>query len=108
MLLAVIIAIVVRRKKAQQKIYEVPVEPTPPNLENPMYGEWLREGVPCIERCTVTCILACHSFYSANSREVIFGDYLMDTCVLMNPYIVVGWRRVLMQFILTAAPSIIN
>ncbi len=61
-LLAVIIAIVVRRKKAQQKIYEVPVEPTPPNLENPMYGEWLREGVPCIERCTVTCILACHSF----------------------------------------------
>ncbi len=40
-LLAVIIAIVVRRKKAQQNIYEVPVEPTPPNLENPMYSEWL-------------------------------------------------------------------
>ena len=40
-ILAIIIAMVVRRKKAQQKIYEVPVEPRPPNLDNPVYSEWL-------------------------------------------------------------------
>ncbi len=40
-ILAIITAMVVRRKKAQQNIYDVPVEPSPPNLDNPVYSEWL-------------------------------------------------------------------
>ncbi len=40
-ILAIITAMVVRRKKAQQNIYDVPVEPRPPNLDNPVYSEWL-------------------------------------------------------------------
>ena len=40
--LVVMIVLVMLRKKTQQKIYEVPFEPAPPNMDNPMYqGEAL-------------------------------------------------------------------